>query len=92
MFSYGSGLAATMFSFSVNSSLQAIRTASDVQNRLASRVAVDPQEYSQAMQLREQTHSKASYTPSDSPNNLFPGTYYLNLIDEMKRRFYKRRE
>jgi len=35
-------------------------------------------------------HIAAPYTPLASPDVLFPGTWYLESIDKMRRRTYKR--
>lgn len=43
------------------------------------------------MKLRETTHSSANYIPVSSTENLFPGTYFLEKVDEQKRRFYQRK-
>jgi len=90
MFSYGSGLAATMFSFQVRSSVADIAKKANIVERLNQRVAISPEEYTQVMKLREDTHSQANYKPVSGINQLFPGTYYLEQIDDMKRRSYAR--
>eukprot|EP01114_Cavostelium_apophysatum_P015149 TRINITY_DN406_c0_g1_i1.p1 TRINITY_DN406_c0_g1~~TRINITY_DN406_c0_g1_i1.p1 ORF type:complete len:495 (-),score=146.51 TRINITY_DN406_c0_g1_i1:65-1549(-) len=90
MFSYGSGLAATAFSLSVKKPLDEIRKKSDVLNRLNQRVSIAPVEYSQVMKLREDTHSKSGYQPTHPTENLFPKTYYLDKVDDLKRRHYLR--
>lgn len=51
MFSYGSGLAATMFSFGVKGSLADIRAKTDIQNRLKQRIEVDPVEYTKVRKV-----------------------------------------
>ena len=88
MFSYGSGLAATMWSFQVNSSTKHIAERANILQRLDQRVAVDPTEYSKVMKLREDTHSNSNYKPVSPVDNLFPGTFYLDNVDELKRRHY----
>jgi len=90
MFSYGSGLAATAFSLNVRSPVQEIREQSDIINRLSKRVAVSPEDYTKVMKLREQTHSQTNYKPISSISELIPGTFYLDRIDELKRRYYAR--
>ena len=63
LFSYGSGLAASMFSvrFSDNASPDSAlhrlsESLADLQNRLDSRQKVEPSIFSQTMKLREDTH------------------------------------
>jgi len=91
MFSYGSGLASTLFSFTVRSSLKPIVARIDLKNRLAQRVQVPPAEFVQTLQLRETRHGAKDYTPSDNIDKLFPGTYFLTKIDGKLRRFYTRK-
>ncbi len=45
MFSYGSGLAATMFALKARSSLDSIRQATNVKARLAARTAATPEQF-----------------------------------------------
>ena len=63
LFSYGSGLASSMFSMrftddrSPDSPLEhLVSSLSDLQNRLESRHKVVPQDFDKCMKLREQTH------------------------------------
>ena len=42
------------------------------------------------MELRETNHHKAPYTPVSSTDDLFPGTYYLTMVDDKYRRTYGR--
>lgn len=98
MFSYGSGLAATLFSLIGSTDkgpdsalIKLIASQADLQNRLNARKEVQPDVFAQIMKLREETHHKAPYTPVGDPEVLFPGTWYLTHIDDMHRRQYKRR-
>ncbi|XP_071539039.1 hydroxymethylglutaryl-CoA synthase 1 [Panulirus ornatus] len=98
MFSYGSGLAATMFSLRISedagpdSSLSHLVTSlADLTVRLDSRTRVSPSVFAETMKLRESTHHKAPYTPVGSIDVLFPGTWYLTHVDEKYRRQYERR-
>jgi hydroxymethylglutaryl-CoA synthase len=91
LFSYGSGLTATLFSLKVNSSIQHIADRIGLQKRLQERIASDPADYSVTMDLRAQRHLEKSYKPTDSIDPLFPGTYYLTEIDEKMRRKYARK-
>lgn len=99
MFSYGSGLASTFFSFRISrdkapgSSLWNIhQSLSDLQKRLDSRTCVPPAKFAQAMKLREDTHHLAKYSPVGSAEDLFPGTWFLTYVDELHRRKYSRTE
>jgi len=97
LFSYGSGLASSMFSLRVNtdcsegSSLARLLSGvSDVHTRLASRIKVAPESFAKIMQLREETHHLAPYTPVGNTKELFPGTWYLTQVDDKHRRKYER--
>ncbi|KAF0302031.1 Hydroxymethylglutaryl-CoA synthase 1 [Amphibalanus amphitrite] len=97
LFSYGSGLASSLFSIRVATSngsgsrLEALLACvSDVMSRLESRQKVPPQVFADTMKLREESHHLAPYQPKGDPSVLFPGTYYLTGIDEKHRRQYSR--
>ncbi|XP_037092751.1 hydroxymethylglutaryl-CoA synthase, cytoplasmic-like [Pollicipes pollicipes] len=97
LFSYGSGLASSLFSIRIattngsGSRLEALLAGvSDVVGRLEARQKVEPAAFADTMQLREQSHHLAPYAPKADPSMLFPGTYYLTGIDEKHRRQYAR--
>jgi len=97
LFSYGSGLASSMFSLrastdvSPDSPLQRlVGSLVDLKTRLDSRQKVEPQVFEKTMKLREDTHHLAPYTPVGDVDTLFPGTWYVTAIDEMHRRKYER--
>jgi len=92
IFSYGSGLASSLFSLRVRGSTSELAEKLDVQNRLNSRRVVQPQVYDDMCNLREKAHLQKGYTPQGDPSNLFPGTYYLTNVDDMFRRTYKIKE
>ncbi|KAI9337045.1 hydroxymethylglutaryl-coenzyme A synthase C terminal-domain-containing protein [Zopfochytrium polystomum] len=93
LFSYGSGLAASMFTVTVRGPTDSFAASLHVKDRLAARTKVEPASYDAIMALREGTHNARNYTPvSDvkSPEAMFPGTYYLEAVDAKFRRTYKR--
>ncbi|GLV43491.1 HMG Coenzyme A synthase [Carabus blaptoides fortunei] len=97
LFSYGSGLASSMFSITVskdaseNSSLfKLVSNLSHIKPLLEKRVSVVPEQFSNVMEIREKHGHSAPYKPEGPVDTLFPGTYYLESIDEMHRRVYKR--
>ncbi|PSN67359.1 hydroxymethylglutaryl-CoA synthase [Corynespora cassiicola Philippines] len=92
LFSYGSGLASSMFSFKVKGSTADIQKKLDLQARLDARRTVPPQTYDDMCNLRERAHLKKNYTPEGSTDGLFPGTYYLTNVDDMFRRTYAIKE
>ncbi|XP_069497493.1 hydroxymethylglutaryl-CoA synthase, mitochondrial [Ambystoma mexicanum] len=96
-FSYGSGLAASMFSFRVSPNTapdspltQLLSSLSDLPERLESRKPVKPDDFANIMKLKEETHHLANYTPQGTVSDLFPGTWYLTRVDEKYRRSYSR--
>jgi hydroxymethylglutaryl-CoA synthase len=91
MFSYGSGLASSFFSFSFRASIKYVNTKMDVKNRLAKRINVQPEQFVKTLQLREKRHGAKDYTPSDPIDTLLPGTFYLTKVDSKLRRSYARK-
>lgn len=99
LFSYGSGLASTMYSInicddlSVGSKLEKlINTLQASVILLEERECVEPTNFSDLMDVRTKNYHTAPYKPSGSINKLFPGTYYLLEIDDQRRRTYDRKE
>lgn len=95
LFSYGSGLASTMYSISVTKDVPELAPLLDklshIKQALAAREAVAPDQFEKLLEARAASHHKAPYTPHGGVEHLFPGTYYLKSIDEMHRRFYERK-
>lgn len=89
IFSYGSGLASSMFSLKVKGSTEEMRSKVDLHKRLESRRTVAPEVYDEMCNLRERAHLKKSYQPKGEVETIVPGTYYLTNIDEMFRREYE---
>ena len=91
MFSYGSGLASTLFSLTVVGDTSVIAEKADLKNRLAQRVFKTPEEFTETLLKREHRYNQKGYSPSGNPEeDLFPGTYYLQENDEHGRRKYAR--
>ncbi|KAK3316099.1 hydroxymethylglutaryl-coenzyme A synthase C terminal-domain-containing protein [Apodospora peruviana] len=89
LFSYGSGLAASFCSFRVVGSTEQISKVLDIPNRLvASRRAVPPEAYDAMCDLRKKAHLQKDYKPEGEVSTILPGTYYLENIDDMFKRFY----
>lgn len=95
-FSYGSGLASTMYSISVTSDsakLQSLlNNLSYVKPMLEQRTKTSPAEFTAMMETRAHNSHRTSFEPSGDVASLFPGTYYLKYVDEMHRRTYEKRE
>ncbi|XP_074816966.1 hydroxymethylglutaryl-CoA synthase, mitochondrial isoform X2 [Natator depressus] len=97
-FSYGSGLAASLFSMRVSQDAapgspldKLLSSLSDLQTRLDARKQVPPEEFAEIMKQREESHHLVSHTPQGSKDDLFPGTWYLERVDDKHRRQYARR-
>lgn len=97
LFSYGSGLASTMFSISIsedcseNSSLyKLVSKLAYVKPMMTQRTKISPDKFTAMLALREKVCHAAPYKPIGDIDILFPGTFYLENIDEMHRRTYRR--
>lgn len=97
LFSYGSGLAASMFSITVskdcNENSPLVKLTSKLQyvkELLAQRQKISPEKFTANLEIREKTSHQANYKPIGDIENLFPGTYYLTEVDNFHRRFYNR--
>ncbi|KAK4620040.1 Hydroxymethylglutaryl-CoA synthase [Fulvia fulva] len=89
IFSYGSGLAASMFSLKVRGSTETLKQKVDLQARLDARKVVAPEVYDQMCNLREKAHLKNNYTAQGNVEDIRPGVYYLTEVDDMFRRAYR---
>lgn len=95
LFSYGSGLAASMFSArlsgdtSDNSVLSRLwKGVSDIPHRLEQRTSVPAAQFEETLNLREKTHSLAPYSPTGDVSRLTSGTYYLTDVSQKHHRAY----
>ncbi|KAF8504446.1 hydroxymethylglutaryl-CoA synthase [Russula emetica] len=88
MFGFGSGCASSFFTLRVKGDTSEIREKLDLINRLESMRVVPCQEFVDGLALREENHNAAPYQPTGSIDNIWPGTYYLESIDEKYRRKY----
>ncbi|KAI0230075.1 3-hydroxy-3-methylglutaryl coenzyme A synthase [Massospora cicadina] len=88
VFSYGSGSAASFFSFRVLGPTETIAEKIQFKARLACRKKSTPEEFDQVMFLRERTHHLHPYTPTEPLGTLFPGTFYIESIDAKFQREY----
>ncbi|KAI9021750.1 putative 3-hydroxy-3-methylglutaryl coenzyme A synthase [Phycomyces nitens] len=92
LYSYGSGLAASMVSFRVVGSTADIKAKLNLRQRLDARTHSKPEAFAEAMQIRENTHNACNYNPTGSLEHIAPGAYYVDKIDDKWRRFYKRKD
>lgn len=93
IFSYGSGLAATLLSVVVKGDISHITKVLDIDYKLGEgRIEKTPQQYLDAIDLREKIHLQKSYTPIGSIDEIAQGAYYLSEIDNKFRRKYLRKD
>lgn len=90
LFSYGSGLAATLFSMKIQGDISKIAEASAFEDRLKKRVKLAPSLFEGVLTTREEQHAAKNLSPKAAAHDLFPGTYYLSNIDDKFRRSYER--
>ncbi|KAI9556302.1 hypothetical protein GHT06_018876 [Daphnia sinensis] len=95
MFSYGSGLASSMFSLQVSKDAGRVEpllaSLRDIPSRLEARTALPPAEFTAILKAKEDSYNKAPYQPTASLDTLTSGTYYLIEVDSQYRRTYGRR-
>lgn len=89
VFSYGSGLASSMFSLKVVGDTSEMQEKLNLQKRLDERKVVAPEVYDDMCMLREKAHLKKDFKPAGSTDGMLPGTYYLTEVDDMFRRKYE---
>lgn len=92
LFSYGSGLAATLTSAVVKGDVSKIIKNLDFDNTLGARKIATPEEYEAALALREAAHLQKNFKPTGSIETLTPGTYYLTEVDDRYHRTYAVKE
>ncbi|KAI8931173.1 hypothetical protein NX059_011525 [Plenodomus lindquistii] len=89
LFSYGSGIASTLFTMQVVGDINHMIEKVDLFARLDQRHIATPDEYNKACNLREMAYGKKSYTPKGSLDDLSEGVHYLSSVDDQYRRTYK---
>ncbi|EPQ66696.1 Bgt-4457 [Blumeria graminis f. sp. tritici] len=89
VFSYGSGLASSMFSLKVVGSTETLQKTLCLKERLAARQTVAPVVYEEMCELRRKAHLQKNYTPSGNVNTIAKGVFFLSHVDEMFRRKYE---
>ncbi|EGD96202.1 hydroxymethylglutaryl-CoA synthase [Trichophyton tonsurans CBS 112818] len=87
-FSYGSGLASSMYSLRVKGNTDEMARKLNLVQRLEARKAESPESYDKMCRLREMAYQQRNYTPQGCIESLASGTYYLVNVDEAFRRTY----
>lgn len=95
VFSYGSGSAASIYSFiardtssSSTFSLGRIKDTANIFERLEKRSKCSVEEFSAALALRAAKYGQAPMKPDGSVENIVPGTYYLEEVNDKHHRKY----
>ncbi|XP_031097897.1 hydroxymethylglutaryl-CoA synthase-like [Ipomoea triloba] len=93
LFSYGSGLTATMFSLRLREaqhpfSLSNIASILNVAGKLKARHEFTPEKFVELMKVMEHRYGAKDFVTSKDCSLLAPGTYYLTEVDSKYRRFY----
>ncbi|SCU86145.1 LADA_0D12596g1_1 [Lachancea dasiensis] len=88
LYSYGSGLASSMFSCRVVGDIKYITDVLNFDKRLQSRTTESPEGYEEAIKLREDAHLQKGFQPKGSIDHLQSGVYYLTSVDDRFRREY----
>ncbi|KAL9265111.1 Hydroxymethylglutaryl-CoA synthase-like protein [Drosera capensis] len=96
LFSYGSGLTATMFSLKFNEgkhpfSLSNMAKIMNVREKLKARHEIAPEKFVENLKLMEHRYGANDSVPSKVTSLLAPGTYYLTEVDSKYRRFYSKK-
>lgn len=88
LFSYGSGLAASLYSIVVKGDITNLVNNLNIDGLLKDRTPYTPAEYEEALKLREKAHLAKGFTPQGSLDTLRKGTYYLTEINDKYQRQY----
>jgi len=93
LFSYGSGVASSMFVMHVKRPVDALARLLDLFGRLERRAKATPAEFSATLADRELSYGKVGVAlrGSIADDWILPGTFYLESIDEVGRRAYARK-
>jgi hypothetical protein len=88
MFSYGSGVASTMFVLHVKNSIPGLREM--VEEKLSDRMMIPPKVYSLSVRNREESITKTQYRPTFEAKNARNNSYIFGGVDSYGRRIYQR--
>jgi hydroxymethylglutaryl-CoA synthase len=89
MFSYGSGFASSMFPIEFcDPEAQVYRHFEGLAKELEHRLVLSPEVFVDTLKKREEAHGMAPYRPTGSVDDLASGSYYLEAVDEKRRRTY----
>lgn len=91
MFSYGSGIAATMFSINIVSDPTGVsQSKEELQTLLEQRHKLTAVQVTDLLDERERRFGMADWAPQSCPKSLISGAFYLTGVDGVFRRLYNR--
>ena len=86
LFSYGSGLAATLFSINVKGDVRPIRDTANVHSRLAARTRVSPKEFTSILEKREEVRQCPLPLPHLSSTPSFLRSFLMADVHKVRLR------
>jgi len=92
-FSYGSGAMATLMTMEGGdgAALENLKKRLSLESRVAERKECSPEEYVEAMAMRERNYGKLGCSPAGSVDNVVAGAYYLSGVNAAGVRTYSRK-
>ena len=93
LFSYGSGLASSLLVLDIDNEKykKIINNNKDIYERLKERIKITPFLYESILLKKEKLYLKNDYIPQGKTEDLFDGTFYLNKIDNLWKRYYSQK-
>ncbi|KAJ6530647.1 hydroxymethylglutaryl-coenzyme A synthase N terminal-domain-containing protein [Mycena capillaripes] len=88
MYAFGGGCAGSFWTLHIKGDTSEIEEKMDLLNRLKNMRVVPCQEFVDALSLRKKNHNAVGFTPAGSVDNIWPGSYYLDSVDDKYRRKY----
>jgi hypothetical protein len=88
MFSYGSGVASTMFILHVKAQIPGLREM--VEEKLDNRMKIPPKVYSLSVRNREESLTRTHYRPTFEAKYARDNSYIFGGVDDLGRRIYQR--
>ncbi|KAF8179038.1 hydroxymethylglutaryl-coenzyme A synthase N terminal-domain-containing protein [Mycena galopus ATCC 62051] len=88
MYAFGGGCAGSFWTLRIKGDTAEIAEKMDLLNRLRRMKVVPCQEFVDALALRRKNHNAFGFKPEGSVDNIWPGSYYLDSVDDKYRRKY----
>ncbi|KAJ3438005.1 3-hydroxy-3-methylglutaryl coenzyme a synthase [Anaeramoeba flamelloides] len=91
MFSYGSGIASSMFLLKVKSCPdRIIESCSNIENMLKNRTKIQPEQYTEILTIRDEKKNSFSYQPNCRKDLMWENSWCLKEINEKGKRIYQK--